>query len=218
STAILAERVGTQGKVTGIDLSSGMIEQAKNRMQHHGFANIEFRVGDVLEVLSKIPPNSIDVAVLTWLIGYVGCRDIFPLLKRILRPEGEVGFVAHLDRSPRVPIEIFEEITREEPQSLEKAVKLQFPQDADETERDLQASGFTLEWLHQSTFNFVCHRGQEVFDHVMKSGAGTTFYYALKSSARERLTQEFIRRIDTKYQESPEITIVHEYVAGIGTS
>ncbi len=95
-------------------------------------------------------------------------------------------------------------------------MKLQFPKDGDETEQHLHSSGFTLEWRHQSTFNFVCQTGQEVFDHVMKSGAGTTFYYGLKPSVRERLTQEFIRRIDAKYQEAPEITIVHEYVAGIG--
>ncbi len=218
STVILAERVGTKGKIIAIDLSSGMIEHAKRRIQQLSLSNIEFRIGDVLEELRKMPPESIDVAVMTWLIGYVGCWEIFPLLNRVLKPGGIVGFVAHLDRSPLVPIEVFEEITREEPQSLMKAVKLKFPKDADEIEKHLKVSGFKTLWIRQSTFDFVCHKGQEVFDHVMKSGAGTTFYYALKSSERERIAREFVRRIDNRYQKASEITIVHEYIVGIGIS
>lgn len=216
STAKLSGKIGTGGKVIGIDLSSGMVEQAKRRIRTLGLSNVELRVGDVLEELKVIPPQSLDVAVLTWLIGYLGCDEIFPLLKQALRPGGQVGFVAHLDRSPLVPIEVFEEIIREEPQSLLKAVKFKFPKDRYETEKHLETSGFETEWIRQSSFNFVCHTGREVYDHVMKSGAGTTFYYSLKPSERGRLADEFVRRIEERYGGSPEITIVHEYVGGIG--
>lgn len=218
STAILAEKVGIGGKVVGIDLSAGMIEQAKRRIQRLGFSNVEFRASDVLEELRKMPSASFDAAVLTWLIGYVGCWEIFPLLRRTLKPGGIIGFVAHLDRSPLVPIEVFEEIAREEPQSLIKTVKLKFPKDADETENHLRASGFRTEWIRQGAFNFVCRKGQEVYDHVMKSGAGTTFYYAVKPSLRERLSKEFVRRIDQRFSGAPQIIITHEYVVGIGIS
>jgi MoaA/NifB/PqqE/SkfB family radical SAM enzyme/ubiquinone/menaquinone biosynthesis C-methylase UbiE len=216
STAKLSKKVGAGGKVRGIDLSSGMIEQAKRRIRRLGLSNIEFTVADVLEELKKFPPRSLDVAVLTWLIGYVGCEEIFPLLKKALRPGGQVGFVAHLDRSPIVPIEVFEEIIRKEPQSLLKAVNFKFPRDKGETEKCLKASGFEMEWIRQSSFDFVCRTGREVYDHVMKSGAGTTFYYSLKSSERARLADEFVRLIEERYAGLPKITIVHEYVVGIG--
>jgi hypothetical protein len=193
-----------------------MIEQAKRRIHRLRLSHIEFRVADVLEELKRVPPRSLDVAVLTWLIGYVGCDEIFPLLKQALRPGGQVGFVAHLDRSPLVPIEVFEEIIRKEPQSLLKAVKFKFPKDKDETERHLRAWGLETEWIRQSSFSFVCHTGREVYDHVMKSGAGTTLYYSLKPSERSRLAEEFVRRIEERYAGLPEITIVHEYVVGIG--
>ncbi len=216
STAKLAEKVGNKGEVMGIDLTSGMIEQAKKRIRQLGYSNVEFRRGDVLEELRKVPPASLDGAVLTWLIGYVGCDEIFPLLKRALRPGGMVGFVAHLDRSPLVPIEVFEKIIREEPQSLLKAVKFKFPKDQNETEKHLRSSGFKIDWIQQSNFDFVCHTGQEVYDHVMKSGAGTTFYYSLKPSERGRLADEFVRQINQRYAGASEITIAHEYVVGIG--
>jgi MoaA/NifB/PqqE/SkfB family radical SAM enzyme/ubiquinone/menaquinone biosynthesis C-methylase UbiE len=218
STAKLAKMVGAGGKVISIDLSSGMIETARRLVEQQGLSNVEFRIADVLEELKKMPPSSADAAVLSWLIGYVGCREIFPLLKKALRPGGIMGFVAHLDRSPLVPIEVFEELAREEPQSLMKAVRLKFPRNADETERHLIESGFKVKWIKQGTFDFVCSEGREVYDHVMNSGAGTTFYYALKPSARRRLAEEFVRRIDRRYKEAAQITISHDYVVGIGIS
>ena len=101
---------------------------------------------------------------------------------------------------------------------VELSCKLKFPKNADEIVKHLKTSGFKTEYIRQDTFNFVCHKGSEVFDHVMKSGAGTTFYYALKPTYRKRLTKEFVRRIEERYQGANEITILHEYVVGIGIS
>jgi SAM-dependent methyltransferase len=216
TTAKLGKLVGSGGRVLGIDLSAGMVEKAGAQMQRLGLTNVEFRVGDVLEELGNMAAGSFDVATLTWLIGYVGGWEIFPLLASVLRPGGRVGFVAHLDRSPRVPIEVFEEIVREEPLSMMKAVKLKFPLDAAETEKDLRDAGFEVEWIRQSTFDFVCGAGQEVYDHVMKSGAGTTFYYSLKPEYRKPFAREFVRRIDQRYRDEPQIAIVHDYVVGVG--
>ena len=98
-------------------------------------------MGDVLQELKKLPPASFDTAALTWLIGYVGCQEIFPLLKRALKPGGIVGFVAHLAHSPLIPIEVFEELARKEPQALMKVVKLKFPENAVEIEGDLKENG-----------------------------------------------------------------------------
>ena len=218
STARLAERVGRNGKVLGIDLSPGMINSAKRRMQKLHLTNVEFRINDVLEELKRIPAKSFDIAVMTWLIGYVGCWEIFPLLKRILKPDGVIGFVAHLDRSPLVPIELFEEITREDPECLMKAVRLKFPKDAQETVKEIETTGLKTKWIKHGTFDYICHQGREVYDHVMKSGAGTTFYYSIRPSDRERIAEEFIRRLDNKFRDADQINIVHEYIVGIASN
>jgi ubiquinone/menaquinone biosynthesis C-methylase UbiE len=218
STTKLARMVGPRGKVIAIDLTEGMVVKAKQRIREHRLANVEFRIGDVLEELRRLPAESVDVAVMTWLIGYVSCDEIFPLIKRILRPNGVIGLVAHLDRSPEVPLDVFEEITREDPQVLMKAVKMKFPMNAQGTEVYLKNSGFEVGTLYEGTFDFLCHRGREVYDHVMKSGAGSTFYFSLQPSAREPLAQEFVRRIEERYRGQSEIRIVHRYVVGIGVS
>jgi len=49
----------------------------------------------------------------------------------------------------------------------------------------------------------------------MESGAGTTFYYALRPSERDRLAKAFVRQVDERYRGAPGITIVHEYVVGV---
>jgi hypothetical protein len=95
---------------------------------------------------------------------------------------------------------------------------MKFPMHAQGTEVHLRNSGFEIDTLNEGTFDFLCHRGQEVYDHVMKSGAGTTFYFSLQPSARERLAREFVRRIDERYRGQSEIRIVHRYVVGIGVS
>lgn len=218
ATIKLAELVGNEGRVDAIDLSPGMIAKARHRLNQHGLAKVSFIEGNVSAALERMPPASVDVAVLTWLIGYVGCEEIFPLLRHVLKPGGAVGFVAHLDRSPRVPIEVFEDIVRAEPQAIDKAVILKFPRDERETGAHLTAAGLEPRHLLRGTFTVNCPGGRGVYDHVMKSGAGTTFYYALKPAARERLGQEFIRRIDDRYENSPEIPIDHEYVLGIAVA
>ncbi|MDP2895690.1 MAG: methyltransferase domain-containing protein [bacterium] len=216
STAKLAQRVGRGGTVLAIDLTPGMIEKAKARMRDLGLENVEFRIGDVLEQLEGVPEMAFDVATLTWLIGYVGCDEIFPLLRRVLKPGGYVGFVAHLDRSPRVPIEVFEGIVRDNPASLAKAVKFKFPKDDKETERHLREAGFGTQWMKQGSFNYVGKTGKDVFNHVMKSGAATTFYYSLRPSEREPLSKEFVDQVNKRFAGAPEIVIVHDYVVGIG--
>jgi MoaA/NifB/PqqE/SkfB family radical SAM enzyme/SAM-dependent methyltransferase len=215
STAKLSERAGAGGRVTGLDLSSRMVARARERLERLGLTNAEFRIGDVLDELERMPADSADVAVLTWLLGYVGCSEIFPTLARVLRRGGLLGFVAHLDRSPRVPIELFEAMVRQEPDILTKAVRLKFPKDAKDVSAHLEAAGLKPLWIRQGSFDFTCHTGQEVYDHVMKSGAGTTFYYAVKPSERARLAEDFVRRISERYRGAPEIIIGHEYVVGI---
>lgn len=42
-----AERVGPGGRVLGLDISPGMIEQARARADEAGVANAEFRVMDI---------------------------------------------------------------------------------------------------------------------------------------------------------------------------
>ena len=212
TTAGLAAAVGPTGCVLGIDITPAMISKAQRRTDEYNLTNVTFRVGDVLKELADIPSHSIDVIVTTWLIGYVGCEEIIPLVRRVLKPGGLFGLVAHLDRSPLVPIEVFEEITRDQPACLIKAARMKFPPDGAHVRKQLIDAGFSSVNMEEGDFSYVGRNGRDVYDHVMKSGAGTTFYYSLHPNYRQRLIDEFISRIDRRYAGQSSITVSHRYV------
>jgi len=209
-TAKLVEGVGPRGHVIGIDLTEGMVARARKRLKCLGVNSAEFRLGDVFTQLEKIEPATIDVASATWLIGYVSCDALFSALSRVIKPGGTIGFVAHLDRSPELPFDVFEQLVRENPGVMEKKVQLDFPRDDQEVCRSLDNSGFDVAWLHRGTFEVTCRNGIQVFDHVMNSGAGSTFYHAVRESARRHLTESFIRKIDERMNGADSITVDHQ--------
>jgi ubiquinone/menaquinone biosynthesis C-methylase UbiE len=53
-----AQIVGIEGRVIGIDISTGMIEQAKQKVETLGLGNVEFQLADG-EALN-FPENSFD--------------------------------------------------------------------------------------------------------------------------------------------------------------
>lgn len=214
TTAKLARRVGPGGHVIGIDLTEAMVKRAKQRFSFANINGTEFRIGNVLTELDKFDAASIDAATTTWLIGYVSCEEIFPPLARVMKPGGEIGFVAHLDRSPEVPFQVFEELVRENPDVMEKAVRMKFPSSDNDVRMALNKYGFEPRYLHSGTFTVVCRDGREVLDHVMKSGAGSTFYHAIRPSERQGLIDKFITRIEAHYATSNGIPIMHRYAMG----
>ena len=86
-TAELAARVGPFGRVIGVDLSGGMLEQA--RSEYRDLVQVEFRRGDALAL--PIDDDEVDAAT----IGF-GLRNLadfeagFRELGRIVRPGGTV--------------------------------------------------------------------------------------------------------------------------------
>jgi arsenite methyltransferase len=49
-----AKRVGTRGRIIGIDMTDEMLEKARRNAKVHGYLNVEFRKGDIEK---KIPVN-----------------------------------------------------------------------------------------------------------------------------------------------------------------
>lgn len=54
--SLLREKVGPGGKIIGVDLSSEMLERAKNRVEKRGWENVELVQSDMAEF--QIPPHT----------------------------------------------------------------------------------------------------------------------------------------------------------------
>jgi SAM-dependent methyltransferase len=102
----LAERVGREGAVTGVDVSGPMLERARRRVREAGHAQVQIHQADAQTF--AFAPASFDLVFSRFgVMFFADPPAAFANLRRALAPAGRVGFVCWqgLDRNPwmRVP-------------------------------------------------------------------------------------------------------------------
>lgn len=212
ATALLAGQVGS---IVAVDLSEGMLAEARKRVRVRGFSNVRFIPGDALRAMEAEGP--FDVVFSSWVLGYIPLKPFFAAAGRALSTGGRLAFVVHKENSPREPLEIFAELVARDPSMLEKRVAFDFPRDAESAETELLAEGFAVEELREGVVVFRYDRPEEVLEHLLKSGAGTAFYDAIDPDRREALTHEFLNMLAERQHGSRGYEVAHEYVAAIAT-
>lgn len=87
-------RRNPDGRSIGIDLSEGMLEQARKRLRDQTEAKYELRKGSALDL--KVDPGSVDILVNNYLFDLLSDADMDRALaefKRVLRPGGTLVLV-----------------------------------------------------------------------------------------------------------------------------
>lgn len=86
---LAARKVGPRGRVIGADLTPEMVERAQHATGHSGFANVEFRTGQIERL--PLQDASVDVVLSNCVMNH--CRDkvaAFREARRALRPGGRM--------------------------------------------------------------------------------------------------------------------------------
>ncbi|MEP6746669.1 MAG: arsenite methyltransferase [Bacteroidota bacterium] len=84
---IARAEAGEDGKVIGIDFTPAMISKAKINAANLGFANVEFRQGDIEKI--PVSANVADVIVSNCVLNLVPNKDnVFKEIFRVLKPGG----------------------------------------------------------------------------------------------------------------------------------
>lgn len=86
-----ATRVGRAGHVVGVDVSPGMLEQARRAIESAGLDNIELRQADACD-LRDVPDESFDAVVCSAALLYMPVQQALAEWRRLLRPGGIVAF------------------------------------------------------------------------------------------------------------------------------
>lgn len=85
----LAGRVGTTGRVIGVDTSAESLEQARSQVQERGIQNVDFLCGDVNQL--SLPRASADLAYCRFVLMHQRQPEIgLQQMRNLLRPGGTV--------------------------------------------------------------------------------------------------------------------------------
>ncbi len=86
---LAAQRVGSSGKVIGVDMTPEMVEKAQANARKYGYINVEFRHGDI-EAL-PVKDSSVDVIISNCVINLAPDKEkVFREAFRVLKPEGRM--------------------------------------------------------------------------------------------------------------------------------
>ncbi len=86
---LAAQAVGEQGRVIGVDMTSEMIERARDNARTHGAKNVEFRLGEIESL--PVADASVDVVVSNCVINLSPDKPrVFQEAYRALRPGGRM--------------------------------------------------------------------------------------------------------------------------------
>lgn len=88
---LAANRVGKQGRVIGLDMTTEMLDLARSKAEEAGVTNVEFVQG-YLEAI-PLPDDSVDIAISNCVLNLAADKAIvLAEVARVLRPGGRLAF------------------------------------------------------------------------------------------------------------------------------
>lgn len=86
---LAARRVGSSGRVIGVDMTPEMVQKARENARAGGFQNVEFRLGEIEHLPAA--DSSVDVIISNCVINLVPDKaQVFREAFRVLRPAGRL--------------------------------------------------------------------------------------------------------------------------------
>ncbi|MDD5628942.1 MAG: radical SAM protein [Elusimicrobia bacterium] len=213
-TALIARRLTAGGSLLAADLSAEMLSLARRRLAASPESPVRFAEGDALELLRR--NGEFDLVFTSWVLGYIPLAPFFQAAAGALAPGGRLAFIVHRENSPRRELELFYALGAQDPEILAMRVAFDFPTRS-RVEAELQAAGLRPAELWEGAVTFRYPTPQAVLEHLLKSGAGTAYYNAVKPSRRAETEKKFLDLLRESNAGKPDYEVVHDFVACVAT-
>lgn len=87
---LAATKVGSKGKIIGVDMTPEMIEKARENAEKNGIKNVEFRLGEIENL--PVADGLVDVAISNCVINLSADKSkVFQEIYRVLKPGGRIA-------------------------------------------------------------------------------------------------------------------------------
>lgn len=213
----LAEKVGKNGKVVAVDLSSGMLQRNQENAASQGISNINFVQSDALSFISGLSDNSIDGIVCGWGICYMDHRKFCQEIERVVKPGGYIGLIENRACSLKAISDLFTKVLINYPNAMIKNMVMHLPKDKNYLLKTFGKGRFRVQEAWDGKVNIPCKNGNEVVEYMVKSGASAGFLDALDKNLLPQLLQALANYADEIFAKGRSVPVLHEFCAIVAT-
>ena len=107
---LAAQKVGPSGRIIGVDMTESMIEKARANARAGGYANVEFRMGEIENL--PVDSGTVDVIISNCVINLAPDKDkVFAEAYRVLKPGGRMQ-ISDMVTQGEVPEEVRRDVEK----------------------------------------------------------------------------------------------------------
>jgi ubiquinone/menaquinone biosynthesis C-methylase UbiE len=189
----IARRVGSQGKVVGVDLSGVILREAQRIVDVNGFTNVELYKMDAEHL--DFPDKSFDIVTCAFaLFMFPDMNTALHEMYRVCKPGGYIA-VTYFNKTPP-PFDPGWRIFAT--QSKEYRIGMRMPQQLGLTPEELEGfligTGFEIVKTDCETNDIVYRNGEDWWGFMLTLGSRASIL-SMDSETRDRFKKDYLNRL-----------------------